>query len=69
MNLRSATYVIAREVRNSILDNKAGFKDKDDVTTDISNDSEPDFNSSDDDKFDPILSTNYNIADDFIDVD
>ena len=69
MNLRSATYVIAREVRNSILDNKAGFEDEDNVTTNTSNDSKRDFDESMDDIFDLILGTDYNTADDFIDRD
>jgi hypothetical protein len=69
MNLRSATYVIAREVRNGILDIEAGFKDEDNVTTDTSNDSEPDFDDSMDDVFDPILGADYDTADDFMDRD
>jgi hypothetical protein len=68
MNLRSATYVTAREVRAGILDEE-GHEDKDDVTTDTSLDSEPEFDSSDDDEFDPILSGDYDLADDFIDID
>lgn len=57
MNLRSATYVTAAEVRNGILDAKGeeGFEEKNDVTTDTDNDSEPEFDTSDDDEFDPIL--------------
>jgi hypothetical protein len=68
MNLRSVTYVTAREVRNGILDNKDRFEDKDDVITNISVNSEPDFDSSDDDEFDPILGADYDAANDFIDV-
>ena len=69
MNLRSATYVTAREVRNGILDNEDGFENEDDITTDTSNDSEPDFDSSDDDEFDLILGADFNVADDFMDRD
>jgi hypothetical protein len=69
MNLRSATYVIAKEVRNGILDNKDRFKNEDNVTTDTSLDSEPDFDDSDDDAFDLILSADFNPTDDFMDVD
>ena len=69
MNLQSATYVIAKEVRNSILNNEDGFKDENDITTDISNDSEPDFDDSEGDEFDPILGADYNTVDDNIDVD
>ena len=68
MNLRSATYVITREVRAGILD-KEGYKNEDDVTTDASLDSEPEFDSLDDNKFDPILSSDYNVTDDFMDID
>jgi hypothetical protein len=60
---------MVREVRNSILNNKDGFKDKDNVTTDTSVNLKPDFNSLDDNEFDPILGTDYNAADDFMDVD
>jgi hypothetical protein len=69
MNLRSATYVTAREVRNGILDNEEGLEDDNDVTTDTENESEPDFDDSDDDAFDPILGADYNAADDNMGVD
>jgi hypothetical protein len=69
MNLRSATYVTAKEVRNGILDNKDGFKDEYNVTTDTSNNSEPNFDDSEGDKFDPILSANYDAVDNNMDVD
>ena len=69
MNLRSATYVTAREVRNGILDNEDRFKNEDDITTDTSNDSEPDFDSSDDDEFDLILGADFDVTDDFMDRD
>ena len=69
MNLRSATYVTAREVRNRALDDKEGFKDPNNVTTNTDYDSKPDFDSLDDDAFDPILSGDYDIRDDFIDAE
>ena len=55
MNLRSATYHTAREVASGLWDDETGFKDENDVTINTDNDSEPDFDSSDDDDFDPIL--------------
>jgi hypothetical protein len=69
MNLRSATYVTAREVRNGALDDETGFEDENDVTTDTDYDSEPQFDSSDDDAFDPILGGDYDARDDFMDVE
>jgi hypothetical protein len=68
MNLRSATYVTARKVRNSVLNNKEGLEDKNDVTTNTENESEPDFDNSDNDAFDPILGADYDAADDNINV-
>jgi hypothetical protein len=59
---------MAREVRNGILDNKDGFKDKDNIITNTSVDLEPDFDSLDDNKFNLILGADYDAADDFIDV-
>lgn len=56
MNLRSATYHRANEVRNGHI-NEEGAEDENDVTTDISLDSEPDFDSSDDDEFTLYLAT------------
>jgi len=67
MNLRSAIYHTAKEVRNSLV-NKEGFKDENNITTDTSLNSEPDFDSSDDDEFDPVLRNDYIAEDDFIDV-
>ena len=64
MNLRSAVYVTAKEVKNGALDDKTGFEDENDVTTDTDNKSEADFDSSDDDDFDPILGADYTAADD-----
>ena len=63
MNLYSIIYYIVREVRNSLLDNKNRLEDKNNITTKTSNDSKPDFDSSDNDKFDPILRGNYNVVD------
>ena len=68
MNLRSATYVTAKEVRNGALEDKEGFEDPN-ITTDTDYDSEPDFDSSDDDEFDPILSGDYEAADNNMEVD
>jgi hypothetical protein len=67
MNLQLATYYIKREVQNAIL-KETGLKDKADITTATSDDLEPDFDSSDDDKFDPIQGANYNARDDNIDI-
>ena len=69
MNLYSATYVTAREVRNSILDNKEGFEDSNDITTNTDYDSELDFDSSDNNEFNPILSADYVTADNYIDIE
>jgi hypothetical protein len=68
MNLRSVTYHTAYEVKNGLFDEE-GVEDENDITTDSSNDSEPDFDSSDDEEFDPILSNDYIAEDDFMDVD
>ena len=69
MNLRSAIYYTAREVKNSLFNTEDSFKDENNVTTDTSNDSEPDFDFLDDDAFDPILGADFDPADDFMDVD
>ena len=68
MNLRSATYVTTQEERNGALDDEEGFEDKNNVTTDADNDSEPEFDSPDGDGFDPIVGGDYDVADYFIDV-
>ena len=68
MNLHSITYIIVKEVRNSILDNKNRFENKDNITTNTSINSEPDFDFLDDNEFDLILSTNYNTVNNFIDI-
>ena len=70
MNLRSANYIIAKEVQNRALySDETNFEDKDDVTSDIDNDSKPDFDFSDDNNFDPIISSDYIATDDNIEVD
>jgi hypothetical protein len=70
MNLSLATYVTAKEVKNRALDNSdnEGFKLKGDITADSSNDSKPDFDDSDDNVFDSIIRNDYNVQDNFIDV-
>jgi hypothetical protein len=47
MNLRSVTYVTVKEVKEGAFENEKGLKDKRDVVTDSSNNSEPDFDASD----------------------
>jgi hypothetical protein len=69
INLRSATYVTAKKVRNNILNNKNKFKNKNNVITNTSVNSEPDFNFSDNNKFNLILGANYDVTNDFINVD
>jgi hypothetical protein len=68
MNLCLATYYTAREVKNGLFDTEDSFEDENDVTTDTSNNSEPDFNSLDNDAFDSILGADFDPADDFMDV-
>jgi hypothetical protein len=60
--------VIAKEVRNKAFNNKKGFKDLNSVFTNIDYNFEPDFDSLDDNAFDLILSRDYNVQDDFINV-
>ena len=63
-------YLTAKEVRNSALsDDETRFEDENDITTDTDNKSEADFDSLDDDEFDPILGGDYNAADDNMEVD
>jgi hypothetical protein len=69
MNLRSTNYVTAKEVKNGALNDETSFEDKNDVTTNTDDDSEPDFDSSDDNEFDPILSGDYKARDNNIEVD
>jgi hypothetical protein len=68
MNLRSATYYTANEVRNGIDYDSEGIEDENNVTTDTGDESDSRFGSSDDDEFDPILGTGYDAADDNMDV-
>jgi hypothetical protein len=69
MNLRLAIYYTAKEVKNGLFNTKNSFENENNVTTDTSNDSEPDFDSLDDNAFDLILSANFDLANDFINVD
>jgi hypothetical protein len=68
MNLPSARYVTAKDIRNKALDDETGFEDKNDIVTNTYNESEPDFDSSDDNEFDLILSGDYDAIDDNIEV-
>jgi hypothetical protein len=56
-------YVTAKEVKNKALDDSdnKGFELKDDITTDLSDDSEPNFDDSDDNVFDLIIKGDYNV--------
>ena len=70
--IRNALFYLERWSGNSlngILDNEEGLEDDNDVTTNTENESEPDFDDSDDDALDPILSADYDTADNNIDVD
>jgi hypothetical protein len=64
-------YVTAKEVKNGALDDSddEGFELEGDITTDSSDDSEPNFDDSDDNVFDPIMGGDYDVQDDFMDVD
>ena len=68
MNLQLVIYYTKREIQNAILE-EIGLEDKADIITNTSDDSEPDFDSSDNNEFDLIQGTNYNTRDDNIDVD
>jgi hypothetical protein len=68
INLRSVTYITAKEVKNKALDNKKGFKDLNNIIINTDYNSEPNFDSLDNDAFDPILNSDYNTRNDFIDV-
>jgi hypothetical protein len=68
MNLRSATYITAKKVRNKALNDETGFEDENNITTNTDNESKPDFDSSDNDAFDPILGGDYDAADDNMEV-
>lgn len=54
-------------MRNGALDDKTNFEDENNVTTNTDNESEPVFDSSDDDDFDSIISSDYDVRDDFMD--
>jgi hypothetical protein len=71
INLSLATYLTAEKVKNKALDNNnnKGFKLKDNITTNSSDNSKPDFNDLDDNIFDLRIRGDYNVQDDFIDVD
>jgi hypothetical protein len=70
MNLSLATYVTAKEVKNKALDNSdnKGFKLKNNIITNSSDDSKPNFDDLDDNVFDPIIRGDYNVQDNFINV-
>ena len=70
MNLSLATYVTAKEVKNRALDDSddEGFELEGDVTPDSSDDSEPDFDDLDDNVFDLIIGGDYDVQDDFMDI-
>jgi hypothetical protein len=65
------TYVTAKNVKNKALNNSdnKGFKLKGGITTNLSNDSEPNFDDSDDNVFNLIIRSDYSVQDDFINVD
>jgi hypothetical protein len=68
MNLRSVIYYTAQEVREGILDREDRIEDKNNVTTNTDTDSEPGFDTSDN-EFDLVEGGDYNAADDSMDVD
>jgi hypothetical protein len=68
MNLRFVIYITAKKVRNRALDDKTGFKNKNNVITNINNKSEPDFDFLNNNTFDLILSNDYDVTDDNIKV-
>jgi hypothetical protein len=70
MNLSLAIYVTAKEVKSRALDDSdnKGFELKGGITTDLSDDSEPNFDDLDDNVFDPIIGGDYNVQDNFINV-
>ena len=70
MNLWSATYITTKEVRNRALNNNEdSYKDKNNITIDTDNDLEQEFDSLDEDVFNPILSTDFDAVEDFIDIE
>jgi hypothetical protein len=70
INLSLVTYITAKKIKNKALNNSnnKGFKLKSDITTDLNNDFKPDFNDSDNNIFDLIIRGNYNIQNNFINV-
>jgi hypothetical protein len=56
-------------VRNKAFNDKKGFEDFNSVFTNIDYDSEPDFDFLDNNAFDLILSEDYNVRDDFINIE
>jgi hypothetical protein len=69
MNLRSARYYTAKEVRNGALERDSDLDSDSDISTQSFDVSEADFEASDRDAFDPILGGDYNSADDNMDID
>jgi hypothetical protein len=63
MNLSLIIYVTAKEVKNGALDDSdnEGFKLKGNITADLSDDSKPNFDDSDDNVFDLIMRGDYNV--------
>jgi hypothetical protein len=63
INLSLAIYVTAKKAKDKALNNSNNkrFKLKGDIITDLSNDSEPDFDDSENNVFDPIIRDDYNI--------
>jgi hypothetical protein len=68
MNLRSATYITAKEVKNKALNDEKEFEDLNNITINTDYDSEPNFDFSDNNAFDLILNNDYNTTNDFINV-
>jgi hypothetical protein len=68
MNLRSARYYSANDVRASALDSDSDTNEKD-ISTESNDDSEPGFDDSNGNNFDPILIGDYNAANNNMDID
>ena len=69
INLRSATYYTAQEVANGIDYDSEGIRDDNNITTDTGDESDNRFDSSDDNDFDPRTRGDYDVIDDFMDID
>jgi hypothetical protein len=69
--LSLATYVTAKEVKNKALDDSdnKGFKLKSDIITNSSDDFKPNFDDLDNNVFNLIIRGDYNVQDNFINVD